>query len=73
MMEFRKTELEKDKQITKIVTSKLIMILTFTVVFIILEIIGAYISKSVALYSDVAHLFSDLLGFILSLVSIKLS
>ncbi len=39
----------------------------------ILELFGALISNSIALYTDVAHLFSDLLGFIFSLISLKLS
>jgi Co/Zn/Cd efflux system component len=39
-------------------------------VFIFVELIGAYISNSVALYSDVIHLFSDLSGFGCSLIAL---
>jgi cation diffusion facilitator family transporter len=42
-------------------------------VFIIIELIGAYLSNSVAIYSDVIHLFSDLSGFACSLIAIQLS
>ena len=38
-----------------------------------IEGIGAYISNSIAIFTDVVHLLSDLLGFIFSLVSIVLS
>lgn len=38
-----------------------------------IELIGAYISHSIAILTDAFHLFSDLLGFMISLFSIYLS
>ncbi len=42
-------------------------------IFIVLESIGAYISSSVAIFTDVAHLFSDLIGLLISLFSVNLA
>lgn len=52
------------------VKSKLICIVGLCSFFIIAEIIGAYLSNSIAIYTDVIHLSSDLLGFLFSLVSV---
>lgn len=41
--------------------------------FMIIEVIGGYIANSIAIMSDAAHLFSDLLGFIISIVSIYIA
>lgn len=57
----------------KIIKSKFVTIIVFIIIFMIVESIGAYISQSTALYTDVAHLFSDLLSSSFSLVSIHLS
>ena len=42
-------------------------------IFIFIEIIGGYIANSIAIMSDAAHLLSDLLGFIISIISIYIS
>ena len=39
----------------------------------IIEIIGGYLASSIAIMSDAAHLLSDLLGFMISIVSIYIS
>lgn len=41
--------------------------------FIILETVGAYLSDSIAIFTDVIHLLSDLLGFVFSLFSVYLA
>lgn len=41
--------------------------------FMIIEVIGGYIANSIAIMSDAAHLFSDLLGFIISIISIYIA
>ena len=41
--------------------------------FIIIESIGAFISHSIAILTDAVHLFSDLFGFMLSLLAVYLS
>ena len=42
-------------------------------IFMIIESIGAILSNSIAIFTDVVHLFSDLLGFIISLISVHFS
>lgn len=39
----------------------------------VLETIGAIVSRSLAIFSDVIHMFSDLLGFVFSLLAIHYS
>lgn len=52
---------------------KFIIITSICGFFIFVETIGAYLSNSIAIFTDVAHLFSDLIGFVLSLVAICLA
>ena len=51
----------------------MILITSICLFFIFVEAIGAAISNSIAIFTDVIHLFSDLLGFIFSLISIYLT
>lgn len=39
----------------------------------ITELVGGYIAGSLAVMTDAAHLFSDFIGFIVSLISIWIS
>ena len=39
----------------------------------IIEIIGGYQANNIAIMSDAAHLLSDLLGFLISIISIYIS
>ena len=39
----------------------------------IIEVIGGYLANSIAIMSDAAHLLSDLLGFLISIISIYIS
>ena len=41
-------------------------------IFLIIEIIGGYISGSLAILADAGHMSSDLIGFFISIVSIWL-
>lgn len=61
------------KDISDGVRRKLIGVVVICCMFIVLEAIGAYISDSIAIFTDVAHLFSDLIGFIISLISVNLA
>lgn len=58
----------RDSSINKLVTVSVVCL-----VFMIVEIIGGYLSNSIAIMSDAAHLFSDLLGFLISIVSIVIA
>ena len=44
-----------------------------SIFFIIAQGIGGYMANSIAIYTDTAHLASDMLGFILSMVSLQIS
>lgn len=61
------------KDVTAGVQRKLFIIVFICSAFIVVEAIGAVLSSSIAIFTDVAHLLSDLIGFILSLVSVALS
>ncbi len=39
----------------------------------VIEIIGGYLANSITIMSDAAHLLSDLLGFIISIIWIYIS
>jgi len=52
---------------------KLTWVCVICTFFMIIEIIGGYLANSIAIMSDAAHLLSDLLGFIISIISIYIS
>lgn len=39
--------------------------------FIVIQLIGGYMAKSIAIFTDSAHLASDILGFAISILSLK--
>ena len=39
----------------------------------LVELIGGYLANSLAIMSDAAHLMSDLIGFLISILSVVLS
>ncbi|KAL1513752.1 hypothetical protein ABEB36_003121 [Hypothenemus hampei] len=49
---------------------KLLMASTFCFIFMLAELVGGYLAKSLAVMTDAAHLFSDFIGFIISVVAI---
>ena len=51
---------------------KLIIALGLCLLFIAGEIVGAYLSGSLAIMSDAAHMFSDFASFLISLLAIHL-
>ena len=48
-------------------------LITVCIFFIIAEIIGGIISHSIAIISDSIHMFTDLISFVITIVSIKIS
>jgi zinc transporter 2 len=52
---------------------KLWIVSLLCLTFMTIEVIGGYIANSIAIMSDAAHLLSDFLGFIISIVSIYIS
>ena len=66
----------KPKQIPankKAVMKKLGCIFLLSMTFMIIEIIGGILSNSLAILADAGHLFSDLLGFLISIGSVWIS
>lgn len=52
---------------------KLICASSVSVVFIALELYGGYLAGSIAIFADSAHLGSDILGFAISMIAIKVA
>lgn len=61
------------KDVSKGVLRRLIIVTIVCVSFIIVETIGAILSNSIAILTDVAHLFSDLIGFMLSIIAMLIA
>jgi zinc transporter 2 len=53
--------------------SKLVIVSCISMFFIAVEMIGGYLSGSIAIYTDAAHLGSDVIGFAISMVAIKIT
>jgi zinc transporter 2 len=49
---------------------KLAIITVICFLFMVAEVIGGYLSNSVAIMTDAAHMLSDCSGFIISILSI---
>jgi zinc transporter 2 len=67
----KNAELFKKQQ--DIAIRKLIWVCVICTIFMTIEIIGGYLANSIAIMSDAAHLLSDLLGFLISIISIYIS
>ncbi|XP_050406582.1 proton-coupled zinc antiporter SLC30A2 [Patella vulgata] len=57
----------------KVAKSKLLIVLCLCLLFMVVEAIGGVLSNSLALFTDVLHLGSDLISFLISLLAIYLS
>ena len=60
----------KQDEENAVVVRKLCWVSVVCLTFMTAEIIGGYISGSLAIMTDAAHLLSDLLGFIISLAAL---
>ena len=54
-------------------SSRLLLALCLCIIFMAAEMIGGYIAGSVAVVSDGAHLLTDVIGFLISLIAIATS
>jgi zinc transporter 2 len=52
---------------------KLFIVSFVSIFFITAQVIGGYLAKSIAIFTDSAHLASDLIGFAISMVSLKMA
>jgi len=64
---FQKKQKEAEKAMRK-----LIFVTIMCTFFMICELIGGYISGSLAIMTDAAHLLSDVVGFVISYYAVKL-
>ena len=55
---------------SKMALKKLAIITVICFLFMVAEVIGGYLSNSVAIMTDAAHMLSDCSGFIISIFSI---
>jgi solute carrier family 30 (zinc transporter), member 2 len=44
-----------------------------SIFFVIAELIGGYLAHSIAIFADSAHLASDMIGFGISMIALKLA
>lgn len=63
-------DLPKLENVNKEVLSKLFAASAIALVFLLVEAAGGIISGSLAILSDAAHMFSDISGFLISIMSI---
>jgi zinc transporter 2 len=63
-------DLSKDKEKA---LKKLLIVSIICIVFMLTEVIGGVLSGSLAIMTDAAHLFSDVSGFFISILSIVIS
>ena len=52
---------------------KLITVLWTSIIFIVIEIMGGYYADSIAILSDAAHLGSDVFGFGVSIIALRIA
>jgi zinc transporter 2 len=52
---------------------KLALVSFVSVFFIIAQVIGGILSNSIAIFTDTAHLASDLVGFAISIISLTIA
>jgi len=66
-----KLDVEKetfDKAYCKLVTVSIV-----SVFFIICQCIGGYLANSIAIFTDTAHLATDMVGFVISMAAMKIT
>ena len=66
-------ESKKERKIRAKATRKLSIAIGFCIIFMIGEVVGGIISKSLAILTDAAHLLSDIAGFAIALFAIYAS
>jgi len=66
-------EREKAMKSNKAAMKKLALVLGTSCIFICVEIAGGYMAHSIAIMSDAAHIASDVIGFGISICSLKIA
>jgi len=63
----------KDLALYNASMAKLKLVAFVSIFFIIAQCIGGYLANSIAIFTDTAHLASDMIGFMMSMVAMKMS
>ncbi|XP_062551568.1 proton-coupled zinc antiporter SLC30A2-like [Armigeres subalbatus] len=64
---------KNDEPYGKTEKRKLLWAIAFTLVFMVAEFVGGYLSGSLAIMTDAAHLLSDCISFLIAVISIWIS
>lgn len=64
---------EKLEESNRKAMKKLIIVSIVSIFFIVIQIIGGHMAQSIAIFTDSAHLASDLIGFAISILSLKMA
>ncbi len=65
--------LEKEEITYNKAYGKLVCVMVLSTFFVIVQMIGGIISGSIAIFTDTAHLATDMLGFVMSMYALKVS
>ncbi len=68
-----KAKREKIKKNSDAAMRKLVLTSILTFFFIAIQIVGGYLAKSIAIFTDSAHMASDMIGFAISIFSLKMA
>ena len=66
-------EEDQDLKNYKKAMKKLVLVSVVSTFFVVCQCIGGYLANSVAIFTDTAHLASDMLGFLMSIVALKMT
>ena len=70
---FSRAEVPREVKMYKKAMRQLKLATFVSIFFIIVQLIGGYIANSIAIFTDTAHLASDLIGFAMSMLALKIS
>ena len=66
-------KLEKEALTYEKASKKLLIVMIVSTVFITCMLIGGIMANSIAIFTDTAHLATDMLGFVMSMYALKVS
>ena len=66
-------KVDQDMVTYKKAMKKLILVSFVSIFFIAAQLYGGYMANSIAIFTDTAHLASDMIGFMMSMVALKIS
>jgi cation diffusion facilitator family transporter len=69
---YKKISEEDEDKDYKAAMKKLVIVSFVSTFFVAAQLFGGYMANSIAIFADTAHLASDMIGFIMSMISLKL-